>query len=118
MGYYTTFNGNISLKNARLTNVQVERLREIVDTEFYHDVLVDDTGVQFNYLSGKYYGFEDSAREIVDHLVGLGYDVYGSIEAHGEESPDIWRVVIRDNKVATERAKIIWPDGTEVRNYR
>lgn len=59
--------------------------------------------------------FENIVRSIVNQISqNSPTKVNGIVEVFGEDSTDIWRLVVRDNTVVSEEAKIIWPDGEEV----
>lgn len=115
MGYYTTFEGRLHVK-PRFSESEVETLETYVETTFYGDVDVDETGITFERLHGKYYDFEDDIKSIVADLVSAGYEVSGSVVATGEESADIWRLVVTPGStVVKEKARLVWPDGSEYR---
>ncbi|GAA1614312.1 hypothetical protein GCM10009733_008140 [Nonomuraea maheshkhaliensis] len=37
----------------------------------------------------------------------------GEIRVFGEESPDVWRVIMIANEPVEQHPKLVWPDGTE-----
>lgn len=39
--------------------------------------------------------------------------VNGAFYCHGEETADIWRIRVKDNKVLSERPTLVWPNGEE-----
>ncbi len=48
---------------------------------------------------------EAFAHFTFDHVVS------GTIEAQGEDADDRWRLVVTENVVTTQRARIVWDDG-------
>jgi hypothetical protein len=75
----------------------------------------------------KFYEAEEWMAYLIDHFLkpgaeasksddpqfaGFTFDhvVNGTIEAQGEDPDDKWRLVVEDNVVRTQQAKIVWED--------
>lgn len=117
MGYYTAFEGSLNFDPPILLLDQFNTLNKHVEDLFYSspEVKLGPQSLEFDRPYGKFYGFEESVRTIVEELEKLGRNVHGTIVAEGEETGDIWRLVVRGGKVVKEDTKIVWPDGSEYR---
>lgn len=84
-------------------------------------VLPDGTiGVIGDSLSRFEIRYNDEYRsdDLVDHVVLLaelckarGCLLNGDLRVTGEENADIWRVVVKDNRVEELQPTLVWPDG-------
>jgi hypothetical protein len=69
----------------------------------------DGTAIEWNGAE-KFYNYVEWLKYIIDNfLVRWGYTLNGSVEWQGEDS-DIGRIVVVDNKVKVQRAKIVFED--------
>lgn len=76
---------------------------------------VEEDGIDADGEAGKAYEFESMLSEILEIVKADGCEATGVFMGEGEENRDIWRISVVDNKMApTEKAKIVWADGTEV----
>jgi hypothetical protein len=132
MGYYTSVTGQIDISPpltwneikdspflpesvARLewrdvmlnVEVDINETDEGTLTRRYANAVVPSTDDSF-----KAYDIEDHLAELV-RLHGDGRTFTGRLEGHGEETSDMWRLCIRDGKVAKDVPRIVWPDGDE-----
>lgn len=82
----------------------------------------DGTEIEWN-GSEKFYDSPEWMQYLIDHFLRPGckaasqlpflqanHTVNGEIDAEGEESGDIWRLVVTDNKVTVKRARIVYDD--------
>lgn len=57
---------------------------------------------------------ESDVKKLVAEMTEIGRTVEGVMVVDGEWAGDIWRVVADKDGVRKEKARFMWPDGTEV----
>jgi hypothetical protein len=63
----------------------------------------------------KFYNAGDWMIYIIDNfLAPKGYICNGEIFARGEEDDDIWKIVVKDNKVTTVEGSVIYDDDASI----
>jgi hypothetical protein len=129
MGYYSSITGELE-PSRPLTESEVALIKEIFrkkDLDYF--VYIDDYGViDFSQgESGKFYdgdkavkhAFELFESKIFDNdneedrqnpSVPLSVTYSGTLDITGEEPEDMWRIIVRENKVFTQQARIVWED--------
>lgn len=131
MGYYTRFTGQIDIepplmwleiKDSPFLPSRAEAPRDyrdamfVVDEESIHTdegVLWRKKAIAVRATAGdgkqvKAYSIVKHVQEIVDAYPGHAF--IGHIEASGEESGDLWRLVVRDGKAIQIKPRLVWPD--------
>lgn len=111
MGYHSQILGNLSFQPS-IDQALVDELTNQGSTFAYYGVF-EPEGWFNDEESGKMYGLSDDAVALVGDLRTRGVDVIGTLVVIGEETDDIRRLVFSSGKVVEEKAKIVWPDGTE-----
>lgn len=129
MGYYTSFDGEITIdppltwaeienspylpENAHHTmipDVKFHVVEEVVEdgeghrVRRYADAIVPITEEAF-----KGYGIASTVESIIDEY-GSAHTFAGRFDCEGEEAGDLWRLVVRGNRVAKVKPRIVWPD--------
>ena len=106
MGYYTDVNANLTFTPELDSLSAFLAVKEIG----YPWSDITSRGLRFN-DNGKFYGIDDEVKRLIE-AVKAHTTVSGTIIGVGEEQPDIWRIVIKDNVATREEAQIVWPDGS------
>jgi hypothetical protein len=112
MGYTSRLTGTLVFTPA-LTDDLVNALKSELPDLTYGGEFDNNTWDAGWGDSGKFYDLDTETVELVATLRTRGIDVTGTIQVVGEESGDIHRYVFTPGKVVHERAKTVWPDGTE-----
>lgn len=100
-----------------------DRTRDIVE---YNRPPAGQPGLWCNWVIGedgnslewnggeKFYSYVEWLNYLVQHfLTPWGYRLDGTISWQGEESTDIGKIVVKNNKVSTKRAKVVFEDDGE-----
>ncbi len=139
MGYQTTFHGSVSVEPP-LNEAEISYLKDFsyTDHRFESNVpgywcqwvpTTDGTAIKWD-DGEKFYDSVEWMEYIIENflmpdgyaqgepaLEGFTFNhvVNGIINAEGEESGDIWRLVVRNNKVTRQEPMIMWPsdDGDD-----
>jgi len=62
----------------------------------------------------KFYSYVEWLKYLIDHFLGpWGYKLNGEVEWSGEERDDRGLLIVRDNKITTKQARIVWEDSDE-----
>ena len=110
MGYYTEFNGEI-IFDKPVTLEDAKIIEEVV----YLGTNWDDEGKVLSiYESMKWYDVKEDIAGLVKQLSSK-YNMRGQIDCNGEEYGDIWRIVIKDNKVYVAQSEIVFGPTMEVK---
>ena len=60
----------------------------------------------------KFYHYIEWLKYVVQSFLSpWGYTVNGTVEWQGEESDDRGRIVVENNNISSQRAKIVWSDA-------
>jgi hypothetical protein len=62
----------------------------------------------------KAYALKDDLKEMVEAVHGEGSECSGELVREGERNGDVERYRIVDGAVVSEKARLVWADGTEV----
>jgi len=63
------------------------------------------------YIIDHFFGSKPIAKQVNEHFGFLqGHTLNGTIYAHGEETADIWKIVVTDNAVKEVRARVVYDD--------
>jgi len=78
----------------------------------------------------KFYDGEEWMKYLIDHFIGpnpiakrgdpdafaflQGHDCQGVIDAEGEDSGDIWKIIVENNEVYIQEARIVFDEGRKV----
>lgn len=129
MGYYSQVEGELRFSEP-LTKGQLDDAMYAVKRDVTRSWIMEDaerveawTGdndtTEFDSVrlefEAKAYTLTDEVKAFVRAAATEGVTVSGEIEVIGEEQPDVWRLFVRDNRVTEEKARMVWPDGTEFR---
>lgn len=116
MGYQTNFSGSIVIEPP-LTAKEVSDLNSFSyqphdPNEFpghYCQWIATNDGTQIEWDGGeKFYDALEWMQYIVEHFVLPGHhEANGEIFADGEETDDIWWIVVENNVVTRDEAKIV-----------
>lgn len=125
MGYYSDYEGTVSL-DGHLPKEEVVRIaEEIFGPECVEDVPVGDTHgtgyysgaavrdaytVEFYAYGWKWYDFEKEFSRFADALAERGCYGEGEVEVHGEEHGDIWKMVLDKDGARRVNARISWDE--------
>ncbi len=106
MGYYSRVRPSFKFD----TPLTDEELNTFFATYDYLGYLTapEKDGIWDTNEHGKAYYLEDEIRLMVKTHPGVGEFI-----VEGEESSDIWRLLVNGSEVKKEEATIRWPDGTE-----
>lgn len=63
---------------------------------------------------GTFYNLVEHLQAVID--AHPGHQFTGHFECDGEDSGDLWRVVIRDGKAVRVEPRIVWPDDEPAAN--
>jgi hypothetical protein len=120
MGYNTDFDGQVSVEPP-LSAAQVASLQDFAEerhggaTHPYAgfpglnckwEPTRDGAAIEWNGVE-KFYNAPEWMQYIIDHFL-TGHTVNGTIYASGEEAGDVWRLVVKDNVVSTQQARITY----------
>lgn len=108
MGYYSVVHGELIFNPA----ISDETLEELKSNGIAYWGSFSASGWFGDGASGKAYELESDADVLVMTVNAAGSNVTGSIVVVGEEQPDVWRLVFREDRVDLERAQMRWPDGS------
>jgi hypothetical protein len=127
MGYYTSFSGEISIEPP-LTWAEIRNSEWLPDIAINknHSVKlrIEETTVETDegtmtrrsalavvpLSDSQYKGYnviEDVQALIAKHS---GHQFSGRFDCEGEDAGDLWRLVVRDNRVTKVEPQIVWPD--------
>lgn len=125
MGYETSYYGDIELKNKKAINI----LKKLInDGEFElnkgNDELLDNelelfaiNGLELkkSCLSVSCYGKTDSEEMLKFCLfvANLDKNASGEIDCEGEETADVWKIIISEGKVRTKQGNIVFDEYGE-----
>ncbi|MFC7817567.1 DUF6205 family protein [Streptomyces sp. NPDC057367] len=128
MGYYTNVTGEIRIEPP-LTWSEIRdnpTLPETAGGRSEYDVRLrideetvdtDDGQLTRKTCSALVPAWDDSfkAYHLVEHVQEMidafpGHSFTGRLDCEGEESGDLWRVVIRDGRAVKVTPSIVWPD--------
>lgn len=131
MGYYTNLHGELE-PSRPLTEAEVALIQEIFrkkDLDYF--AYIDDDGeglIDFNEgESGKFYDGVESLKHALELFaikisdndneadrtnprVPLSVTYSGTLDVEGEENDDMWRIIVQNNTVFTQKPQIIWRD--------
>lgn len=122
MGYNTEFMGDIEVTPplpADLVaefNAFCEERHEpaytVVNPSYWCDWQVSEDGAYLSWNgSEKSYEMEKWLAILIDKfLIPGGHVASGTILAEGEDSNDVWKIVVVDNDVTVKRASLVWDD--------
>ena len=123
MGYTTDFTGSFSLDKP-LTAAQIVELNKFSETlhvpgggadrkpGYNCDWVAteDGTAIEWN-GSDKFYDYVEWLVYIIDHfLAPWDYKLNGEVTWRGEEPDDRGKIVVKNNFVTTNKAKIVYED--------
>ncbi len=116
MGYTTSFTGKFELNKEITVSLmnQFEKLNDAEDIgiewqiEGYCQWMPTKDGMAIQYDGGeKFYDYVEWLEWIIKNLLKpKGYVVNGEVEWSGEESGDLGKITVKDNKVKVKKAKI------------
>lgn len=109
MGYYSTVRGELHYSE-ELDSIKA--MREIQKLDSVYGATVNELGIGWDWAQGKYYNLKADVAAIIE-LVKDKTKVSGEILVSGEEAGDLWRILVKDNKMTVEKAVVMWPDGTK-----
>ncbi len=120
MGYTTEFSGQIGI-TPPLSPEQIAKFKQLADTRHEHVAApsyycqweVSATAIEWD-GGEKFYGSEEWMALIVSALAAAGHTCNGTIDADGEESGDLWRLVVTNNVVSVEEATVSYGNGKPV----
>lgn len=116
MGYYTRCFGHLQITPAISADHVDPKLLDKRRGWFYLEThvsgMIYTIGIQ-DYQAKAYY-IESELKEIIAQIDAYGSMVNGDVECFGEDSTDIWRMVVDSNVITKEKAETRWPDGTKV----
>ena len=125
MGYSTDFDGGIAIEPA-LSEEQVawfnkfcdERHEEAGNPGIWCDLQVNEEGDELSWNgSEKTYNLDGwVAYHIKNYFRPKGHVLNGTLRAQGEDPDDMWRLIVRDNRVSSQ-ALVPAPDGDESYDY-
>lgn len=127
MGYYTRFDGEIGIEPP-LTWAEIRDSEWLpvnaIDKNHSVKLRVEETTVETDegtmtrrsasavvpLSDSQYKGYnviEDVQALIVKHK---DHQFSGRFDCEGEDAGDLWRLVVRDNRVTKVEPRIVWPD--------
>jgi hypothetical protein len=128
MGYYTRVDGEIRIEPP-LTWAEIKDNPSIPDTpggraEYDVRLRIDEETVDTNEgqltrktCSALVPSWDDSfkAYNLIEHVQAMidafpGHTFTGRLDCEGEESGDLWRVVVRDGRAVKVTPRIVWLD--------
>lgn len=109
MGYYSTVHGELTYSE-ELDSIKVMREIQALDSVF--GATVNEYGISWDWAQGKFYNLSADVEALIE-LVKDKTKVNGEIRVNGEEASDLWRILVKDNKITVEEAVVMWPDGTK-----
>lgn len=123
MGYYTRFDGEISIvppltwaEIKRGPGLQDIRLRTIEDTQETDEGRITrvtaDAVIPLMEDSYKGYSIVEELQALVD-AHGKRHAFTGYISAEGEEAGDLWRLAVKDGRAVKVEPRIVWPEGMD-----
>ena len=107
MGYYTYWNGTINLKDEKAIKLVRYLLKEeIAPFEEVSEVMVESDGEIDVSGEGKYYDGE--IEKICYFIKLLDKDAEGEISCEGEDSFDIWKIVLNEKGVKILQGEVVY----------
>ena len=117
MGYETDYNGEIHLKSKKAIRIINYMLDDQTPPFEYCDSdieIEDDNPKDVRLHIGTYWKDNgDLMLKLCSFVSMLDKRSHGIIECSGEESDDIWRIVVGKGKAIREQGKIIYEKGEE-----
>lgn len=128
MGYYTRVNGEINIEppltwaeiksNPLLPETEGGRSEYDVRLRIDEETVDTDEGQMIRKTcSALVPTWDDSfkAYHLVKHVQQMidafpGHTFTGRLDCEGEETGDLWRVIIRDGRAVKVTPRIVWPD--------
>lgn len=128
MGYYSSLRGELTFDPPIISGADVAALSDYgylrvetvkaivtVGTQTTHTGVAVTTGVEFDVSERKVHNLESEVRAFVSSVDSRNLTtVNGTIEVFGEDSTDIWRLIVENSVVRREEAEVRWPDGSRV----
>lgn len=115
MGYTTDFYGEVMI-DPPLDAAEVAFLIKFADDDHsgepmpgnYCQWIPDSEGRFLEWDGGeKFYNSVEWMRYLIDNFIRANHVVNGEIEAQGEERDDRWFLIVMDNVVSTENARMV-----------
>lgn len=122
MGYSTEFSGQIEIDKA----LKAKEVQEINDfSEERHEnhsigiwcnwVIDEEKNVIVWNEAEKFYNAAEWLKYVIDtFLANKGYVCNGEIDCQGEDSQDLWKIEVINNKVYTRKIVLKFSDKKEV----
>lgn len=114
MGYTTTFEGSIKVKppfDKELADKINAYCREDHTNQYpgrWCGWETDGEGIHWNGGEKFYNSLQWMEHLIQTYVKPTGRTADGTIECHGEENTDIWRIEVRENTVTRTNPQITW----------
>ena len=119
MGYYTRFEGEISIvppltwaeikKGPGLQDLRLRTVEDVEETAEGHVTRVTaDAVVPITEDSYKGYSIREELQALAK--AHKSHQFTGYISAEGEDAGDLWRLAVKDGKAVQIRPRIVWPD--------
>lgn len=115
MGYTTQFYGQVTIEpplseeEAKTYTAFAQSRHDEVGFPGYYCQweLYDNETIQWDSME-KFYGGGEWMVYIIDNFFKADHVCNGVIEAYGEESDDIWRIVVEDNVVKIQEGTVTY----------
>lgn len=109
MGYLTTFNEEIGLKNKKA----IATINKMIKNEEYpFDVQMTKIKKGILNISCDWKNYENDMEKICLFVALLDKNADGEINCEGEQQEDIWKIKIEDGNVLIQKAEIVYDDET------
>jgi hypothetical protein len=121
VGYTTDFWGSVAVEPP-LSPIEVFELQSFIHERHGSGTPGDwcrwepsEDGSEIHWDEGKkFYESVPWMQYIIDYfLAPAGHVVNGTIDAQGEDPDDRWRLVVRDNTVHVQEARLLWPSDDD-----
>ena len=120
MGYYSDAFGSYTFSRALTNEEWQDALRYV--SKNVREAWVLEQAATFNGTNAyveidgsKLYSFQSEVETLAQYFASRDIRMNGEVVVYGEENGDIWRMNVVDNNAFRENAKVVWPDGSEVR---
>jgi len=114
MGYITDYNGDIALSSKKI----VEKLNKFIEGN--NDLWEERFNIEGIYLNDKNIGvngygniYEEELELFCLFIAKIDKCAFGYIRCNGEDSDDIWRIVVEDGKVILQGGFISYDENTQ-----
>jgi hypothetical protein len=132
MGYYSRIYGTLT-PDQDVTMKTLDKLQEFHENDEYEihyaaQLVLEDHSLGSVFVKAgsldftasdmlKLYDGASIVKSYLENAKNAGVTYSGTLDIEGEENDDIWRIIVKESEVFTQRPRIIWDDEDIIKGY-